>query len=133
MRENPLVQLHKDATNASLAALCAKDQGKYWEMHDIMFDNPKKLSVENLKSYAIGMGLDAETFNACLDTKEHAKSIRQDMAIGSKLGVSGTPAFVLGLTNLDDPDKVDAKVFIKGAQGIDQFRAHIDRLLEQAK
>lgn len=133
MRENPLPQLHKDANNASLAALCANDQEKYWEMHDIMFENPRQLSIDDLKSYAADIGLDTNAFNSCLDTKKHEKAIRRDMAVGSQLGVRGTPGFVLGLTNLEDPDKVNAMVFIKGAQGIDKFRLEIDKLLESAE
>ena len=132
MRENPLISIHPNATNASIAALCAKDQGKYWEMHDIMFDNQKQLGVDNLKSYADELGLDRSQFDPCLDNKEHAKSVSKDMASGAKMGVRGTPGFVLGLTDPSDPDKVDAQVFIKGAQGIDQFRASIDDLLESA-
>ncbi|MCH5374203.1 MAG: thioredoxin domain-containing protein [Planctomycetes bacterium] len=133
MRENPLANLHKDATNASMAALCAHDQGEYWAMHDIMFQNPKQLGVDNLKEYATQVGLDSAAFNECLDSQKHAKTVRSDMASGTKLGVRGTPAFVIGLTQQDDPDKVDARLFIKGAQGIDQFRASIDDLLESSE
>jgi len=133
MRENPLANLHKDATNASIAALCAHDQGEYWAMHDIMFQNPKQLSVDSLKAYAIEIGLNSAEFDECLDNQEHAKTVRSDMASGAKLGVRGTPAFVIGLTQQADSDKVDAKIFIKGAQGIDRFRASIDDLLEASK
>ena len=133
MRENPLPTLHANAMVAAMAAQCAGDQGKYWEMHDVMFDNQRQLGVDDLKEYAATIGLDTEQFNACLDDKETEESVQRDLASGAKLGVRGTPGFVLGLTDPDDPDKVNLEVFIKGAQGIDQFRASINDLLESAK
>jgi protein-disulfide isomerase len=133
MRENPIPNLHRDAMGASQAALCAGDQGKYWEMHNLLFDNSKQLGVDNLKAFAGTIGLDTATFNECLDSKKHEKTVQADLASGAKLGVRGTPGFVLGLTDPKDPDKVNLKLFIKGAQGIDQFRASINDLLESAK
>jgi protein-disulfide isomerase len=133
MRENPLPTLHSDAMNAAMAAQCAGDQDKYWEMHNLMFDNQRQLGVDKLKAYAETIGLDTERFNACLDDKEQETAVQRDLASGAKLGVRGTPGFVLGLTDPEDPDKVNLEVFIKGAQGIDQFRASINDLLESAK
>lgn len=130
MRENPLTSIHRNAMDASIAALCAGDQGKYWEMHDLMFDNPKNLSIDDLKSNAATIGLDTSKFNACLDNKEHQKSVQEDMASVTKLGGRGTPAFYIGRTDPKDPDKTELTVYIKGAQGIEQFRASIDQLLE---
>jgi len=133
MREYPLSNLHKDATNAAIAAECAGVQGKYWSMHDLLYANQKELGVDNLKTFAADIGLDTAKFNACLDGKETEKEVRADMASGAKLGVRGTPGFFLGLTDSSDPDKVDLKVFIRGAQSIDQFKASIDDLLDSAK
>lgn len=130
MREYPLANLHKNATNAAIAAKCAGNQGKYWEMHDIMFANQKELGIDNLKALASSVGIDAGTFNTCLDNKETERQVRGDMASGAKLGARGTPGFFLGLTDPNDPDKVNLTVFIKGAQSIDQFRASIDDLLD---
>jgi len=129
MRENPLISLHKDAMNASMAALCAGDQSKYWEMHDVLFANQKKFTLDNLKGFAGELGLDTGAFNECLDSKKHEKTVQADLASGAKLGVQGTPGFVIGKTDPADPDKVNATVFIKGAQPIDQFRASINDLL----
>jgi protein-disulfide isomerase len=133
MREYPLSNLHKNATNASIAALCAGDQGKYWEMHSLLFENQKALGVDNLKSFAGTIGLDTATFNECLDGKKTEKLVRKDMASGAKLGMRGTPGFFIGLTDQSDPDKVDLSVFIKGAMSIDQFQASIDDLLESVE
>jgi protein-disulfide isomerase len=133
MRENPLPSLHSNAMNASIAALCAGDQDKYWEMHDVLFENQRELGVDNLKAFAGDIGLDTATFNECLDNKNTVKQIRKDLASGAKLGVRGTPGFVLGLTDPSDPDKVNLTLFIKGAASIDQFRGSIDELIESVE
>jgi len=133
MRENPIPTLHKNAMNASMAALCAGDQDKYWEMHNVLFDNQKKLDAENLKFLAGAIGLDATKFNQCLDSNKYAKQIAADIASGSKIGVRGTPGFVLGLTDPNDPDKANMTIFIKGAQSLDSFKQAIDGLLESAE
>ena len=133
MRENPIPQLHKNAMNASMAALCAGDQGKYWEMHNVMFDNQRQLDVDNLKSFASDLGLDAAVFNECLDSKKHEKQVQNDMADSNELGMSGTPGFLLGLTDAENPENVNLTVYIKGAKSIENFRASINSLLDSAK
>jgi len=133
MRENPIPSLHRNATNASLAALCAKDQDKYWEMHNVMFDNQRELDLANLKVLAGGIGLDAATFDKCLDSKEHEKQVNKDIASGAKLGISGTPGFFLGLTDPKDSDKAKMTVFIKGAKSLGSFKQEIDALLKAAE
>lgn len=133
MREKPLPTLHKNAIGASQAALCAGDQDKYWDMHDIMFENQRQLGVDNLKVLAGNIGLDAATFNECLDSKKYEKHVKSDMALGAKLGSTGTPAFVLGLTDPNDPNKAKMSVFIKGARPLDSFKEAIDDLLKSAK
>jgi protein-disulfide isomerase len=133
MRENPLTNIHRNAMNASMAALCAGDQGKYWEMHDLLFENSKQLGMDNLKAFAENIGLDTGQYNECLESKKHQATVQKDLASATKLGLRGTPAFVLGLTDADDPDKVDLSVSIRGAQGIERFRASIDDLLESAE
>jgi protein-disulfide isomerase len=96
MRENPIPSLHHNAVQASLGALCAKKQGKYGEMHDMLFDNQRQLSTDNLKAFAANLGLNTGQFDQCLDFKKFQKQINADIASGKKLGVSGTPGFVRG-------------------------------------
>lgn len=133
MRENPIESIHKNAAGASMAALCAGNQGKYWEMHNLLFENQKELGIDNLKTFAGTIGLDTETFNKCLDDKATAGQVRKDMASGAKLGMRGTPGFFIGLTDLSDPDKVELMVNIRGAQSADQFKGSIDDLLESVE
>jgi protein-disulfide isomerase len=133
MREYPLTSLHPNAMVAAMAALCAGDQGKYWDMHDVLFENQKKLGVDNLKTFAADLGLDTSAFNKCLDTKAKEGQVKADLASGARFGMRGTPGFYIGRTDPDNPDKVKLSVHIKGAQGIDQFRASIDELLAEEK
>lgn len=130
MRENPIASIHPNATNASLAALCANNQGMYWEMHNMIFDNQKDLAVTQLKSFAAEIGLNTAEFDSCLDTKKYEAWINADLKSASDLGARGTPGFFLGLTDPDDPDKAMMTVYIKGAQTLDNFRQAIDGLLE---
>ncbi|MBT3408068.1 thioredoxin domain-containing protein [Candidatus Woesearchaeota archaeon] len=88
----PLVQIHPNAFKASEAAQCARDQNKFWEFHDVLFET-KRLSINDLKQHAVDLGLDTELFNTCLSSSEKAKYVNDGMTNGAKLGVSGTPAF----------------------------------------
>lgn len=132
MRENPITSIHPNAVHASLAALCAGDQGLYWEMHNWLFDNQRELGVDNIKAHAATLDLDAAAFNQCLDDRKYEKQVNDDLASGAKLGVRGTPGFALGLTDPNDPDKAKMVTYIKGAQSLDNFKRAIDELLESA-
>lgn len=132
MRENPIRSIHSRATDASIAALCAKDQGRYWEMHNLMFDDIKKLSNEDLIGHATSLGLDMTQFNSCYESKDYEKRVNDDLAAGRSLGVRGTPAFVLGLTDPDDPNKAHMTEFVNGAKSLDEFKRIIDQLIASA-
>ena len=118
---------------ASQAALCAAEQNKYWELHDRIFSTPKQLEIENLKSHAQTLGLDNDQFDTCLDKDKYTAQIRADLAEGQKYGVSGTPSFVVGLTNPDDPGKVRLTKFIRGAKSLSSFEQTINELLASAE
>lgn len=132
MRENPIQSIHSRAMAASQAGLCAHDQGKYWEMHNRMFDNQRELTDENLKAWAVEIGLDDAAFTACLDDKKYEKAVNDDLTLGRGLGIRGTPGFVLGLTDPNDPNKAHMTEFINGAQSLDNFKRTIDELLAEA-
>lgn len=89
------LSFHKNAQKASEASECARDQDKFWEMHDIIFENQDNIGVDALKSYAIDLGLDADKFNTCLDNGDKAQIVKDDLNYGSSVGVSGTPAFYI--------------------------------------
>lgn len=110
---------HPDAPKAAEAAHCAGAQGKYWEMHDRLFANQQALKVDDLRRHAVALGLDATTFNACLDAGTFAASIAADMAAGQKLGVNSTPSIYINGR------------LVLGAQPIEVFKAIIDEELER--
>ncbi len=93
-KHNPL-SFHKNAMGAATASECAREQGKFWEMHDAMFDDQKNLEVEQLKSMAADLGLDSDAFNKCLDSSRFADSVESDLQAGSQAGVTGTPAMFI--------------------------------------
>jgi len=122
----PLEQIHKFAFKAAEAANCAGEQGKYWEMHDRLFENQNRL--EPLSSHAEAVGLNVPKFEECLNSGRQAAAIRQDMAEAQKAGVTGTPTFFLAYT---DPKSSKIKTVrrLTGAQPFVAFKAEIDKLL----
>jgi protein-disulfide isomerase len=112
-RHFPL-DFHAQAQKAGEAAACAGEQGKFWEMHDLLWENSSKLQVADLKAHAATLGLDAAAFGACLDSGRHASLVESDLAAGQGYGVSGTPAFFVNGRPL-----VGAQPFEAFAQVID--------------
>jgi protein-disulfide isomerase len=99
----PLTSIHQNTMAAHLAASCAGDQGKFWEMHDALFagqmdwnsqatTNPRKV----FDSYATQLGLDMTTYNSCFDTQKNLPKIQANAAAGTERGVSSTPTLVIG-------------------------------------
>jgi protein-disulfide isomerase len=93
-RHFPL-SFHPHAAKAAEAAMCAEEQGKFWEMHKILFANQQKLGVEDLKAHAATAGLDAAKFAACLDGGGKKAAVDIDQKAGAEAGVNGTPAFFI--------------------------------------
>lgn len=112
-RHYPL-PMHPNAQKAAEASMCAHEQGKFWQMHDLLFAQQKELAVDQLKAKASQLGLNVEDFNQCLDSGEYADEVQADMQAGTEAGVSGTPAmFVNGIP-------------ISGAVPYDQMASVID-------
>jgi protein-disulfide isomerase len=105
---------HTRAQPASEAARCAGAQGKFGEDHDRIFANQRQLEDANLKTYAEELELDMAAFNTCLETGQFKAQIVADYQGGSRLGVTGTPAFF-----------VNGR-FLNGAQPFEAFKEIID-------
>ena len=120
-RDLPLLSIHKNAGHAAEAAQCANDQGKFWEMHDRLFENQAKLAPADLKEHAVALSLDAAAFNQCLDSGKYTPEWRRDAEEASKLGLSGTPAFF-----------VNGRL-LSGAQPYEAFVQVIDEELAMAE
>lgn len=127
-RDFPL-EFHKQAPKASEAANCAGDKGKYWEMHDKLFDNQSALTVDKLKLYAADIGLDTESFNACIDSGKHADEINKDLEEGKKATVSGTPTFFIGKTQSGKKEIAGKRLV--GARPFSSFEQVIEQLLAE--
>jgi protein-disulfide isomerase len=107
---------------AGEASECAADQNAFWEYHDFLFDsqsgeNQGAFNKDNLKAFAVPLGLDAQAFNECLDSGKYAEIVQQETAWAQSLGVQSTPTFVLN----GQP--------IVGAQPFEVFQQAIDALL----
>ncbi len=94
IRDFPLSS-HEHAFLAAQAANCAGEQEKYWEYHDLLFENQKALWPDNLKEYAKQIGLEVQSFAGCLDSGKYAAEVEQDKADGKKAGITSTPAFFI--------------------------------------
>ncbi len=89
------ISSHVYAFKAAEAAECAGDQGKFWEYHDILFDNQKNINTENMKKYARDLNLDTEKFNKCLNSGVMISRVSKDQNEGLSKGVGGTPTFFI--------------------------------------
>jgi protein-disulfide isomerase len=118
-RDLPLDQLHPQARRAAEAARCATDQGKFWEYHDILFAEPPQANGESLRRYAERAGLDTVVFERCLASGSHREAVQRDVEEGTRLGITGTPAFF-----------VNGRPLL-GAQPLEAFTRLIDEELAQ--
>ena len=112
------LSFHKSARIAAIAGLAAKKQGKFWPMHDALFDNYNRLSLERIQELAKIIGLDLEQFNKDMNDPSLQAAIEADIKLGQEVGVSGTPS-----------------VFINGKplrqRSLQGFKAVIDPLLKK--
>ena len=112
------MSFHKQAKNASRAALAAGEQGKYWEMHDLIFQNFKGLTEDKLKEFAEKLGLDMERFMKDFKSGKYDARIQRDIALGQKVGVRGTPTLFMNGKRM-------------GARSFDTFKNLIEGYLKK--
>lgn len=102
-RNFPLTQIHPHAQRAAESAEAAGAQGKFWEMHDTLYENQQALDDAHLLKYATALGLDPEAFLAALATGEFTPKVREDFLSGVRSGVNGTPTFFINEVRYDGP------------------------------
>lgn len=93
-RDFPL-SFHSQAQKAAEAAECAGEQGKYWEMHELLFTPGVQGGVASFKQYASQIGLNTAKFNTCLDSGQMASEVQKDFSDGQRAGIQGTPGFFI--------------------------------------
>jgi protein-disulfide isomerase len=129
-RDFPL-SFHPAAELSAEAVACAEEQGKGWELHDMIFMEQANVSTgtvhyteTDLKEWAQMIGVDRTPFDACLDSGKYADSVRDSYNEGVELGVGATPSFIIGTRNGDNV------VPITGALPYGTFKATIEQLLQ---
>jgi len=101
-RNFPLSEAHPHAEHAAEAAEAAGSQGKYWEMHDTLFEHQHALGDRQLVNYAAALDLDVARFENELTSHVHARHVRADFLGGIRSGVNGTPTFFINDVRHDD-------------------------------
>lgn len=101
-RHFPLAELHPHALAASEAAEAAGAQGKFWPMHDMLFEHQGALEAEDLLSYAGAIDLDVARFDRELEAHAHLERVKHDVHSGVRSGVNGTPTFFIDGVRFDD-------------------------------
>jgi protein-disulfide isomerase len=119
-RDFPIREIHANAQGAAEAAQCANDQQKYWEYHDLLFQNQDHLQRADFLAYARQLNLDVKTFQDCYDRAKYAVEVQEDVKAGQALGIGGTPTFFINGRPL------------VGAQPLSAFSAIIDAELAAA-
>ena len=114
---NKPLPFHADAKLAAEAALAAGEQGKFWEMHDLLFKNNKALLREHLNIYADQLGLDRAKFDEALDTHKFLADVENDLARAAAANIDTTPTFV-----------INGRLYA-GDMPYEDFKRHIDRAL----
>lgn len=126
-RDFPLSSIHPLAQKYAEAAECAEDQGKFWQMHDKIFEEQDKLgqgtigsyAVNDIKNWATSLGLKSSEFNQCLDSGKYTSEVEKDFNDGRQAGVNGTPTFF-----------INGQVLV-GAQPFESFKTIIDQELQK--
>jgi protein-disulfide isomerase len=128
VRDLPLRQIHPHAARAAAASRCAGAQSseQYWRYHDALFSRQKAISDTLFPRLAEQLGLDLPIYRACMTTPEPARLIDGDVAEAGRVGLSGTPAFVIGQPR---GDGTVHGVLIRGAYPYLEFQKAIDAAL----
>jgi len=109
-RNFPLTEMHPHAELAAEAAEAAGEQGSFWEMHDLLFENQEALEEEDIAEYAEELGLNVTRLLREIETGAHRERIMQDLRGGVRSGVNGTPTFFTNGVRSNAPVEAEALV-----------------------
>jgi protein-disulfide isomerase len=109
------------------AARCAGDQGKFWEMHELLF-REQSASGQDLITLAQTIGLEREPFNECVSSEKYLENIQRSVAGAKRMGLYGTPAFLIG-TLTDDGDFVRVRKVLVGSATYENIKSEVDAAL----
>jgi protein-disulfide isomerase len=107
---------------------CAGEQGKFWETHDRLFADQKALSEQEIPAFAQALGLDVVALKDCLDSGQFTDAILRSVAGAKRMGLQGTPAFIVGTLTEDGGFMRAAKVLV-GAESYESLKAALDELM----
>jgi len=119
--------MHSKAAKAAEASHCAEEQGKFWEIHELMMQ--KQESLGELASYAVSLKLDIPKFEQCLNAGRNAESVNKGIALAQKLGINAVPGFIVGRIDPSNPGKVTGISMIQGAMPFASFQVELDTAL----
>jgi protein-disulfide isomerase len=119
----PLVHIHPLAMKAAQEAVCAGAQGRYWEMHEQLFQGPD-LTDYDLNGFASAIGLDGNQFQRCMSEPATAATLERDIALSKALAIAGTPTFFVGLRA--GPHSVQVVRRFSAARTFQQVAAQLD-------
>jgi protein-disulfide isomerase len=100
-KDMPLVDMHGNAMRAAQAARCAAEQGKFWELRDVMGANPNSLDMDHIAGFATGLKMDAKLLRDCVESEKYKNSVQTDTLDAMKIGATGTPTFIVGRSTGD--------------------------------
>jgi len=106
-RNFPITTSHPHAEQAAESAEAAATQGRFWQMHDLLYENQRRLRAPDLRDYAERLALDVERFDRELAEHAHAARVREDFMSGVRSGVNGTPTFYINGARHDDSYDVE--------------------------
>lgn len=125
-RHLPLEAIHPNARSAAVAAECAGAQGRFWEMHDLIFQSKNQLGPDKLQAHGARLNLDESRFNLCLTAP--SDNLAADLDEAGVIGLTGTPVLLLGVSG--PGATVDVKKVFTGRQFIDVLDRSIVELLK---
>jgi protein-disulfide isomerase len=131
-RNLPLTDGHPNAFRAAEAARCAAEQGKFWEAHDRFFANQDTLNPNDWPQHAQALHLDTAKFDECLMKGKYDAEINKDMDEAERLGINGTPAFLIGVLTPDGQHVSVHKVML-GAEPFESFKQALDEASSKGK